>query len=59
MLLEPSSESEFEIEETTTELPNLPYFEDMVDTINVTSQFGNTVTLHCRVHNLLDKMVSN
>lgn len=58
MLLEPTSESEQEVEETTTELSNLPYFEDAVDSINVTSQFGNTVTLHCRVSNLLDKMVS-
>ncbi|XKL68100.1 hypothetical protein PGB90_003591 [Kerria lacca] len=58
MVLEPSSESELQIEEMTTEQLNLPYFEDLIDSINVTSQFGNTVTLHCRVHNLQDKVVS-
>ncbi|KAK7602319.1 hypothetical protein V9T40_007908 [Parthenolecanium corni] len=37
---------------------NAPYFEDALDGVNVTSQFGNDVILHCRVHNLSDKVVS-
>lgn len=43
---------------TTTEKWNPPYFEDAVDGVNVTSQFGNDVILHCRVHNVSDKVVS-
>jgi hypothetical protein len=58
MLFESSSEVESEAEEVTTERLNLPYFEDVVDNVNVTAQFGNTVSLHCRVHNLMDKVVS-
>lgn len=43
---------------TTTSEP-LPFFEDDASTNNVTAQLGNRVYLHCRVHDLGEKTVSN
>lgn len=43
---------------TTTSEP-LPFFEDDPSTNNVTAQLGSRVHLHCRVHDLGEKTVSN
>lgn len=43
-------------EETTTHEP-YPFFEDPTTTINITTQLGNHVYLHCRVNDLREKTV--
>lgn len=60
MLLEITTENDTHIIVSTTKQPIvLPSFEEAAETaVNVTTQFGKTITLHCKVNNLLDKMVS-
>lgn len=41
---------------TTPDPP--PFFESHQNATNVTTQFGSTVTLHCRVNDLREKTVS-
>lgn len=59
MLLEITTENDTHIIVSTTKQPIvLPSFEEAAETaVNVTTQFGKTITLHCKVNNLLDKMV--
>lgn len=46
-----------EIEETTTHEP-YPFFDETSTQINVTTQLGSHVNLHCRVNDLREKTVS-
>jgi hypothetical protein len=48
-----SSES---VDETTTMIHE-PFFDETAPQINVTTQLGNDVFLHCRVNDLREKMV--
>ena len=47
-----------EAEPKTTPDP-LPFFEDHANSTNVTTQFGSTVNLHCKVNDLRDRTVSD
>jgi hypothetical protein len=47
-----------ESEETTTQDP-YPFFEEAITSINVTTQLGNHVNLHCKVNDLREKTVSD
>lgn len=52
-------EEDEEIDETTTHHEPYPFFEGEDQTqVNVTTQLGNDVYLHCRVENLGEKTVS-
>lgn len=50
-------ESEEEFRETTTHDP-YPFFDEPSTQINVTTQLGTNVLLHCKVHDLREKTVS-
>lgn len=53
----PESESEDdEIEDLTTSDP-YPFFEDPINTANITTQLGSSVNLHCKVNDLRGKTV--
>ncbi|KAJ9596352.1 hypothetical protein L9F63_012627 [Diploptera punctata] len=52
-----SYDSLTEAEPKTTSDP-LPFFEDFTNSTNITTQFGTTVNLHCKVNDLRDRTVS-
>lgn len=41
-----------------TTLTHEPFFDEMSSHVNVTTQLGNDVILHCKVNDLREKMVS-
>lgn len=53
----PDGDSEEEFEETTTHDP-YPFFDELSTQINVTTQLGSGVYLHCKVNDLREKTVS-
>jgi hypothetical protein len=54
----PYTEASDEIDSETTTHVHEPFFEENSTQINVTTQLGSDVYLHCRVNDLREKMVS-
>lgn len=57
-LSSPNTESSNEVVGETTTHVHEPFFEENSTQVNVTTQLGSDVYLHCRVNDLREKMVS-